>query len=333
MIKKLSIKNNNKYSFLPNNENISDISVYKTALESNFIFNENKVKSYCMNCKEQFCYTYDELNFSLGNLNGMPFNNSKFVCPTNSIFFNDLGANIDNNCINCGICYARCPIGAIKYSLIDNKYEVTLNNNKNYIQIPQLSLNDLKINITENHNELKQVTLSYNKNIKENEIIRNYLLAFKYEAKSYSIGNNDNRIDCIGFKNNRYLACEIKLNTNDYISLIRKALEDLALFTNKYHKKISDVDLVIFINQLPNKRSDFYELLKDVKTILKIQIYVVPIYFCDLFLKNGIKNFDYYLKYFNISSENLFISSGELDKKLKDIDCNYGLEGIYTPLK
>ena len=333
MLKKLSVKHNNKFSYLPSKENFRDIKVLKSISGSDFEYKNEKIKSYCINCKEQLCYEYKELNFSLGNLNGLPYNNSKLVCSTSSIIFNDEGAVIEDSCINCGICYDRCPVGAINYSLKDNKYEVRINDNENYIKIPQLSLNEVNLNIIETQDELNKVTLSYNKNIKENELIRNYLIAFSYEAKSYSIGNNDNRIDCIGFKKSRYILCEIKLNTTDYISLIRKALEDLAIFTNKYNKKISDIDIVIFINQLPNKRSDFYELLKDIKDIIQIQIYVVPIYFCDLFLKNGYKNFENFVQYFNISSDRLFICSGELDVKLKQIDINYGLEGIYTPLK
>lgn len=353
MLKKLSVKNNQKYSILPSDSNNIDIS--KSINGSKFIIGGSKFDAYCINCKELLCYEYNDLNFSLGDLEGMPYNNSKYVCPTNSIILTDTIVKIDNNCINCGICYSRCPVGAIYYSNVENKYIVneytstenhveeqaisyeTFQNkeiiNTNFVKVPQASISDLDLNTISNHNFCNVVTFSYNKNIKENELIRNYLFEFGYEAKSYSTGNNDNRIDCIGYKSNKYILCEIKLATNDYISLIRKALEDQAVFANKYNKSINDIDVVIFINQLPNKRSDFYELIKDIKLILDIEIHVIPIYFCDLLLKNGIRNFEDYIKDFKINSDQLFISSGYLDTILQKIDKNYGLEGVYTPLK
>lgn len=355
MLKKLSVKNIQKYSILPNRSNTINIS--KSLIGSNLIIDDAKYEAYCINCKDILCYQYNELNYPLGNLKGMPYNNSKYVCPTDSIVLTDTMVKIENNCINCGLCYSRCPVGAIYFSDVEKKYSVheyiakeeyniveedviayesiqdkELINNS-FVKVPQISISDLNLDINLENETIHQVTLSYNKTVRENELVRNYLLEFGYEAKSYSIGNNDNRIDCIGYKNSKYILCEIKLSTNDYISLIRKALEDQAIFANKHNKNINDIDIAIFINQLPNKRSDFYELIKDIKSILNIQIHVIPIYFCDLLLKNEIRSFESYIKDFTISSDRLFISSGNLDTLLKKIDKNYGLEGVYTPLK
>ena len=83
-------------------------------------------------------------------------------------------------------------------------------------------------------------------------------------------------MDAVGKQHQSYISFEIS-NLLDLDS-VRDTMENIALLCSRYDIKINDIRGAIIVKELPNKRSDVWELLKDVKSVLSIDICIIPIY-------------------------------------------------------
>lgn len=352
MLKKLSQKKANIKSFdLIDNLNIQNIT--RNVFYNHFVIDGKVELPSCINCEEKTCYKHNENEINIKIFDSLPYNNDLRVCPVNAIEINeDSNINITDGCISCGLCVQRCPIGGLyldkENNFVATKYDFNANlyyeNNENLVSSTSVR-NKIKTQINTdliiNENYLDTF---YSKIEKKNtsttdfELIltRNLLINVKIPNKVTAKGNNDSRVDLIGIVDEKYLLAEIDYKNNDNLSLIRKTLENISLLENKYKILKKDKILpIIIINDLPNKRSDMYELLNDIYNILNIKIYTLPLHFL---LISSLTNKKLILK----SIEEFYINKSDSDfiqpvmnvfENVNEIDEYFKSKKKYKPLK
>src|SRR2546428_5382344 len=70
----------------------------------------------CIGCEDRPCFSYSERELSNLPLKGFPEDKTPQVCPTNVVAPagpDGLPTISADGCIMCGVCVARCPVGAI----------------------------------------------------------------------------------------------------------------------------------------------------------------------------------------------------------------------------
>ena len=141
----------------------------------------------------------------------------------------------------------------------------------------------------------------YNSSDKEKLVIINKLLYnFGIENKLRRTGDVNMRLDSIGKIDNKTALISIEFG-NDAVSLPRKLLEAYAITHNRYKINKDKIILISIIYKLPNKRSDFYQVIDDILNVLKIKIYTLPINELSKLVKNKKKVTDFKLNDFFIS--------------------------------
>ena len=149
-------------------------------------------------------------------------------------------------------------------------------------------------------------------------------------------GNNDSRFDLTGIIENKYLLAEIDFKNNDNLSLIRKTLENISVFENKFHVSKDDQILpIIILNDLPNKRSDMYELIDDIIKVLNIKIYTLPLHFLLISLLTNRKLEVKDIENFSINKTNLDFTEPikNVIKNINEVDQYFRTKKKYKPLK
>lgn len=296
-LRKLPKKKQRSFALL----NTSTVTIEKVAFN---IFNTNtisfsngvEIQGFCVNCKETPCMNYSKDELFVGVLRQMPSDKSTEVCPVSAIIFNENGFPKvkTESCINCGICLSRCTYGAINFN--DGK-KVSISKGDNDLFTWFDSITDKQqLEREQSYTSAKQevtvkkqtqkfyktifanfTAVNRRNNYFENILIRNLLLNIGVLAKVRAIGNNDIRFDLIGKIGNKILVGEIGISSTDILEEPRALLDDIAVLHSRYSVSLDNLIPIIFCRTLPNKRSDFYEIIYDIKNVTGIKVKVIPL--------------------------------------------------------
>lgn len=251
-----------------------------------------EIKGTCCNCREKYCLKYSSQELYSDFFNSFPHNTSDRVCPTSAITLVDNNISIDESkCIGCGICISRCPYLAFAYDVNKGKSFVQENDIqvsrtieeqekqiKNFNKLPiTLNYHDITIPFI-NESALRIISNTDAPAI----IVRNFLINLGITTNTNTQGNQHNRIEFFAFADEKYLIGECE-TSNDVLSVSRRILDDLAVLVSRYAINISDIIPLAVINRLPNKRTDFYEVIEDINKVIGVQINTIS-YACLFFL-------------------------------------------------
>jgi len=109
-----------------------------------------------------------------------------------------------------------------------------------------------------------------------NKLVYSLLNYSGIETYLTRLGDVNLRMAAVGKQHSSYISFEIS-NLLDLDS-VRDTMENIAILCSRYDTNIIDIRGAIIVKELPNKRSDVWELLKDVKSELGIDICIIPIY-------------------------------------------------------
>lgn len=294
-MRKLSAKSDSFFAVFKDSQ-ISPVKVVFNVLGKNKITfsdgsNENAT---CLNCLSPLCTFYEEDEITLKALPEMPYNNSNKVCPTDAITSDHNGFPTinENQCIGCGMCISRCPYGAIEWE--EKKAKISRSDSQMYTWVKDLSKEDF---ITRNRKFLEatheiissslskefftglyKLTIEMCKKINgfDNLFVRNLLINIGLKNKVRAVGNNDIRFDLLGEFDNKIIVGEIGLNGIDILEEPRALLDDVAILIARYQIEKRRLIPIIVTLTFPNKRSDVYEVIADIKKILAIEIKTLP---------------------------------------------------------
>lgn len=250
-----------------------DKIVYQPEQPADLLLENSKIKASCVNCKHKHCINYkmDEINSEQVEI---PTNIISDVCPTNAIKFNEKVTIDQDKCIGCGLCASRCVNGSI--FIKDGKalvnYENTAFKEEDFCNIKKEG------NIVEiNYNNIDAIYTSIIKNnIPSNVITRNLLKQIGVDVYLSRKGDVNQRMDGLLITDDKRGVLEVEFG-NDVLSCPRSILDDLAVMCSRYEYDLEDTIALIVCLSLPNNRTDFWRVIKDIKKVLGIEIQTISI--------------------------------------------------------
>lgn len=276
----------------------------------------------CLGCINPRCMNFTDTEIGTEILSGFPCDQAKNVCPVDAIKWNyDSDAPIVNNeqCIRCGICVKRCPVGALS---IDTT--VTVHTEKTPLQVcvkadtETLSKQNAQIEeimsipksgyyFQESKESIKEIQkkLSELKSNFHNLVVRNLLIELGCECAMRRIGDVYTRMDAIyKAKSESIGAIEVEFG-HDTLDASRGILDDIAVLNTRYKLSKYDNKAVVVCLQLPNARQGYWQVVRDISIVEKIEINTVSIAALLILLWNNgcfdpIKH-PYYLDYENMN--------------------------------
>lgn len=241
----------------------------------------------CLNCQNPKCVniTSDEINSS--KFKDISQDMNRLVCPVDAIQIGKRSIKInEEKCIGCGLCAVRCPVGAIAIKnghaclqkgdgISSISVAVTEKNIKKHNdQIKALCLMNCSGTVCiENDKRIETICKKISKMSQEeqNILARNILIALGNKATLTRKGNVYTRMD--GFIDTGKYFGVVEVETGaDMLDVSRAILDDVAVTNVRYGIEKKDNHPLAIVLGLPNKRTDYWQVLKDIKNVIEIKI-------------------------------------------------------------
>ena len=252
----------------------------------------------CIRCAGTPCMKFEDNEIKLEHLSQFPADMSRDACPTNAISwpYEESAPIIDQElCIGCGICVARCPTKAIYFKTdgsaavhsqqhdlyVENKTEDDNRKTETTIKIFQALpwANPMKVDSDEimhiMFNTLQNETSALMGNA-PNLLLRNLLIVLGIRSAIRRTGDTNIRMDIIleGKDSSVCGVGEIEFGI-DLLNTPRNSLDNIAVFSSRY--KMRNLLPIIFPLVLPNQRSEYWQVIKDIKAVLNIEVRTVTL--------------------------------------------------------
>jgi len=357
MLKKLKVIEKDGFTGFVLKSGVEPMEVIYSNLSENKIkfLNGEVENGVCINCDDKPCFRYsiEEINTEI--LEGFPYNNDRRVCPPDSILLNEnSGIEINSDsCIGCGICIQRCPLGGINL-MMDERVPKVNREPINNFEIIEDSIDSRRETSFQKFKTIKKtilirkIKLGFSKNFRLNFfrvgnkindleliLIRNLMISVGILNKVAAKGNVDTRIDFLGIYGSHKIPGESGLSGTDILGSPRRILEDFAILHSRYSIPKERIIPIIFLLEFPRKRSDYYEVISDIKNITGIEIKTLPVHFlliCNMlnvkFTLEDIKRLFFIDKY----NQNFGDYAKNLINDIEILDENFGSE-LYTYFK
>lgn len=252
----------------------------------------NSRDSFCVNCSEKPCYQFSKEEFIVERFLEYPKDTDTSICPTNAILnLEEEGIRINQeSCISCGLCFFRCPVGGIKLNEQSGKFipkEPTSDVLRKQFDGTKNSFPKELIKDTSGINEEQLLAvflagteqLTRFNSVTSEKFVRNILIICRINAIASARGNNHIRFGVLGNLKEKGIAVfEIDLSSKDTLSLNRRLLQGTAMFASSRHGySINEIHTVAILGEMPRKRSDFYEVIGDISSVLEVKIQAIPV--------------------------------------------------------
>lgn len=239
-----------------------------------------QMESPCLVCSEAFC-----MNSAVDQdvFEPLKISQSEALCPVDALEINEAKLNIGKDCISCGLCIVSCPLGALSF---DENYNVCVSNSREELIETDKRVETSKYSIeystafsVENETLLRKVVSGIN-NSKSRISVVNSLVAKSLSKKNVPTyltrqGDVNLRMDAISKVEETFYLIEIEVLAN--LDSPRDILDDVAVFCSRYKVEKSKVVGVIVLAELPNKRTEYWELISDIQKVIGLKIVTIPI--------------------------------------------------------
>lgn len=269
--------------------------------------NDQKIEASCLVCSEAFCInsTVDQDVFE-----PLKTSQKETLCPVDAIKINKGSISIEEHCISCGLCIVSCPLGALSF---DENYNVFVSTSREKlieiekkVETSQFSIEYSTDFNVENEILLRKVVSKVNSSQSKTSTV-NDLVAKSLSKKNIPtyltrLGDVNLRMDAISKTGETFYIMEIEVLAN--LDSPRDILDDVAVFCSRHKIQKSQVVGVIVLAELPNKRTEYWELISDIEKVTGLKIATIPIAALLTLLWNRakLKIDDYYLNHLNTSA-------------------------------
>lgn len=264
---------------------------YEDSKPSKMVFkNGDEYTPSCINCMNPRCMRLLSNELVCPSFPEMSHDMNAAVCPVDAI---SQGANsiiIDNSkCIGCGLCVEKCPIGALyikdgvatlnPVSSAKAKWmPVTASN----IQIQDQFLKKISFPFKTGtmRKESNSVMMAIYRKIEslsqyqQNVLARNLMLIIGGEASLSRQGDVYTRMDGYYATGDQEGVMEIETGF-DMLDVSRALLDDVAVLNVRYSIPKSRNHPLAICLSLPNRRTDYWQVLKDIRNVTGIGISTV----------------------------------------------------------
>lgn len=256
---------------------------------------DGEVSATCVRCPDAPCLRFTSAEIESARYS-MTFDRNPAVCPFASIAMDRAtGApTIGGSCVGCGLCAARCPVGAVR--IHSNKAVVDIADN-GYVSLATTQREHLssreRIRTLIRHAEeppqpnwdarraAVEATLDGLDSARDVRhtmglLVRNALLSTDASAKLGVPGDTNSRTDLAFDFDERVGVAEIEQNP-DLLDSARRLLADVATARSRHGIEPASLLSVIICRRLPNRRTDFYRLADDAYGVLGLRIATIPV--------------------------------------------------------
>ena len=268
----------------------------------------------CIHCLNPPCLEYTEDEIELEIFKEFPSDRTLEVCPTKAISWpqESDSPTIDSTvCISCGICVSRCPVAAIyidsdettailndlpnKYFLLQDQ-EVSETKQKPllemFLQVPESGIFVLEDDdiLQRFFDKFKSVATEQKHSSQfPNHLVRNLMLEVGIQALMSRRGDAYLRMDIVFEQNGKNAGtCEVELG-GGVLDAPRNLLDNLAVLVSRYEISKDNIMPLVVPLSLPNQRSEYWQVIKDIKQVLNLQINSLTIGMLVLLVWNRIK--------------------------------------------
>jgi len=262
--------------------------------------NGNYQFSSCLRCYDMPCVFFLEEEIIPDNLDGFPADMNLEVCSSGAIIFCfDTGIPIINNdnCIFCGVCANRCPVGAIHISpeigaIVNDEtndafINIAITDKSSYINSRNFfdKINIYGAALTENDELIERMLIKLSEASKRqgdrfpNTLARNLLIGTGIKASIPRKGNTHMRMDIIlTDKNDKQGIAEVEFGQAAILDAPRDTLDSVSVLVSRYKWNFETIKAIIISDVLPNKRSEYWHIIEDISKITHIKISTVSIF-------------------------------------------------------
>ncbi|MFH1579757.1 MAG: 4Fe-4S binding protein [Thermoplasmatota archaeon] len=312
------------------------------------------VNSCCVRCKPAFCTRFLEGEIK-SNDNGFtgsfPFDTNLAVCPVTAISTGNDGTPIVrcDDCIGCGLCAARCPVGAIHIDRIKRVAVVSRETGGVFVAAsgdsgPKETLEHIRslsresgppeisskflIDLLGRLQECGADTPNF-----ENHFTRNLLIQLGIPCKMRRVGDQNLRMDLFAEKEGSVLVAEVDFNPQNLVATPRGILDDVAVLHSRHGVELHSIVPIVFCNRFPNKRSDYYEIMKDIRVITGVRPHTVSVCALLVMMLTGTRiKISRFKDVFLVDNEKMDINS-DLSSIIRETVTLEGLEDFLSPGK
>ena len=242
----------------------------------------------CLDCPDRPCgrYSMSELLADLRIV--VPLAPDSSVCPTDAIVHSDeeLPSIDASSCTSCGLCAIRCPVGAIRLSqgstIVNMDSRNTLVRSArdhtehvtNRTAISNYLLNESSVDTDLLMFQMQRLRTQYRSGTSALRLLtRNSLMLSGARVRLANPGDHNSVAECVAdhpIADHTYLF-EIEVG-NDVLDTIRRLLAAVAIASGRFGLPRPSITPVVVLTDLPNKRGDYYEVIKDIDERLNITI-------------------------------------------------------------
>lgn len=248
----------------------------------------------CIRCIEAPCIEYSASELALDEFSDFPADANPQVCPSKAISWpHDSSSPIIDveSCISCGICVSRCPVSAIwlnqelcavvndepNQHFVITEEVVTAEEQNSLISIfHNISSNGLYVqesdDLIQHWYERFQEVASEQSAQFPNHLARNLLIAVGVPALMRRRGDTNIRMDIVfGQEGGGIGTCEVELGLG-VLDAPRNILDNVAVLVSRYEYTKENIIPLIISLSLPNQRSEYWQVIKDIREVLDVRI-------------------------------------------------------------
>lgn len=295
--------------------------------------NNREAFASCLRCHDAPCATFAMEETVPSNFEAFPSDRNTDTCAAGAINWTaGSGSPTINSdlCMFCGVCASRCPVGAIR--LVSGQGAVVEDSaNEAFVETtnftPEKIVSDRSkfaaaktsgillleddLIVDEAFKRLNAVWAHLGDRF-PNILSRNLLIGAGLGAAIGRKGNVHMRMDIIlSPPGVTHGMGEVEFGQEAVLDAPRDILDALAVMASRYGWQLPNTTALIITNVLPNKRSEYWSILKDINQVLGLRIGTITIF--ALMLLNWSR------RYISFEKQNLFYADRDTQSYRKDI--------------
>jgi Fe-S-cluster-containing hydrogenase component 2 len=274
---------------LPRDNNREGMPTQQSIQKSTFEIFSNNSSAICWSCNDTPCMKISELTspfeMTLKGSSLLEYN----ICPSSSITQNQNGEiEIDEStCSGCALCVLSCPVNAIKFNDIGfpmTTYGPLKSLGENFKSTRATVAKDIKRSsfritsslVTQSQNAVTKILGSDPGTKSVHILIRNLFKLNNFKARITIEGDTNDSFEIVAEKSEVIYPIEIAIG-GDTLDSTRRIVSGCSKILSKSLVDITGLKPILVVDELPNSRSDIYNMIDDLKKYLRLDLKIVPL--------------------------------------------------------